>query len=309
MTFEQLRYIVAIEKFGTLKDASEELHVTLSALSQGLNKVETELGITLFQRNRRGSTITKEGRIIVAQAKKILYALDDLYESADVMQNKLTGVLKVASIPGPFFQLFTTAQQLKTIYPEINIQIREQNSQTMLEELQSEKVDLALVVYNNEDLAKYPDLAFTKIKDCEMLVVAHKDSPVIQGGSAMTEELGEQPVILFDDKIVIGTMNEIKRVFGRNDIVISVNNPHIVQQYVEENKAYTVGLDLTFDHSQRFMQDMESVKIDFLTEIPTTHTFGIVTKSSRHETQLMKEFAYRLKKDFQEQIPELVNLT
>lgn len=305
MTFEQLKYIVTVEKFGTLKDASEHLHITLSALSQGLNKIEAELGLTLFQRNRTGSTITKEGRIIVAQAKKILFALDDLYESAEVLQNKLTGTLKVASIPGPFFQLFATAQQMKSIYPDINIQIREQNSQTMLEELKSEKVDIALAVYNHEDLEKYPDLAFTKIQDCEVFIVAHKNSPVIQGGKVVTEELGEQPVILFDDKIVIATMNEMKRVFGRNDIVISVNNPHIVQQYVEENKAYTIGLDLTFNHSQRFMQDMSSVKIDFLTEIPTTHSFGIVTKSNRHETQLMKEFAYRLKKDFQEQQPNL----
>ncbi|MCA9725944.1 MAG: LysR family transcriptional regulator, partial [Kurthia sp.] len=124
MTFEQLKYIVTVEKFGTLKDAAEHLHITLSALSQGLNKIEAELGLTLFQRNRTGSTITKEGRIIVAQAKKILFALDDLYESAEVLQNKLTGTLKVASIPGPFFQLFATAQQMKSIYPDINIQIR-----------------------------------------------------------------------------------------------------------------------------------------------------------------------------------------
>ncbi|MEG0380698.1 MAG: LysR family transcriptional regulator, partial [Kurthia sp.] len=180
MTIEQLKYVVAIAKFGTLKVASEELHITLSALSQGLNKIENELGLTLFQRNRTGSKITKEGKVIVAQAQKILFAIDDLYESAEVMQNNLTGILKVASIPGPFFQLFTSAQQMKSVYPDINIQIREQNSQTMLEELRSEKVDIALAIYNNEDLEKYPELSFTKIKECEMLIVAHKDSPVIQ---------------------------------------------------------------------------------------------------------------------------------
>lgn len=298
MTIEQLKYIVAVAKYGTLKNASEELHITLSALSQGLNKIELELGLRLFQRNRTGSTITKEGRMIVAQAQKILFSIDDLYESAELMKNNLTGILKVASIPGPFFQLFTSAQQMKSVYPDINIQIREQNTQTMLDELQSEKVDIALAIYNHEDLEKYPELSFRKIKDCEMLVVAHKDSPVIQSNHVITDELGKQPVILFDDKIVIATMNEIKRMFGRNDIVISVNNPHIVQQYVEENKAYTVGLDVTFNHSQRFMQDMQFAKVDFLTEIPTTHSFGLVMKSNRHETQLMKEFAYRLKNDF-----------
>lgn len=298
MTFEQLNYIVAVEKHGTLKDAASELHVTLSALSQGLNKIEAELGLTLFKRNRTGSTITKEGKKIVEQAKKILFALADLQESAEVMKNKLTGILKVASIPGPFFQLFSATQEMKTAYPDINIQIREQNSQTMLDELKSEKVDLALVVYNNEDLENYPEFNFHKIKECEMLVVAHKDSPIIKNGHVMTEELDKQPVILFDDKIVIGTMNEIKRVFGRNDMVISVNNPHIVEQYVEENKAYTVGIDLTFTHSHRFMQDMQFAKIDFLSEIPTKHSFGIVTKANHHESQLMKKFINRLVEDF-----------
>lgn len=300
MTFEQLNYIVAVDKFGTLKEAAEELHVTLSALSQGLNKIEAELGLTLFNRNRTGSTATKEGTVIVKQAQIILFALADLQESADLMKKKMTGILKVASIPGPFFQLFTATQEMKTLYPDINIQIREQNSQTMLEELQSEKVDLALAVYNKEDLENYPDLHFQKIRDCEMLVVAHKNSPIIKAERVMTDELGKQPVILFDDKIVIGTMNEIKRVFGRNDIVISVNNPHIVEQYVEENKAYTVGLDLTFNHSQRFMQDMQFSKIDFLSEIPTTHSFGIVMKKNRHRTQLMKKFGTHLAEHFQQ---------
>lgn len=303
MTFEQLKYVVAVEKYGTLKDAAEELHITLSALSQGLNKIERELGLTLFQRSRNGSTSTKEGKVIIEKAKNILAALTDLQEVAEVMQNKLTGHLKIASIPGPFFQLFTAAQQMKSIYPDINIQIREQNSQTMLEELKSEKVDIALAVYNYEDLEKYPDFHFTKIRDCEMLVVAHKDSTIIQNGVVATEELGKHPVILFDDKIVIGTMNEIKRVFGRNDIVISVNNPHIVEQYVKENNAYTVGLDLTFNHSQLLMQDMQFAKIDFLYDIPTTHSFGLVTKREHHQTPLMKEFALRLKEDFKASIP------
>lgn len=305
MTIEQLKYIVAIAKYGTLKDASEDLHVTLSALSQGLNRLEKELGLTLFTRNRTGSSITKEGKVIVNHAKKVLDSLDDLTEVAQVMQNRLTGTLKVASIPGPFFKLFTIVQQMKSIYPEINIQIREQNSQTMLEELQSEKVDVALAVYNDEDIQKNPDLTFTKITSCKMLIVAHQDSPVIQNNHTVTDELIKQPVIIFDDKMVIATMNEIKYAFGRNDIVISVNNPHIVQQYVEENKAYTVGLDLTFTHSKSFMQNMNFAKIDFLTMIPVEHTFGIVTKANRHETQLMKEFAYELKKEFKDYVKEI----
>lgn len=308
MTIEQLKYIVAIAKYGTLKDASEELHVTLSALSQGLNRLEKELGLTLFTRNRTGSSITKEGKVIVGHAKKVLDTLDDLTEVAQVMQNRLTGTLKVASIPGPFFKLFTIVQQMKSIYPEINIQIREQNSQTMLEELNSEKVDVALAVYNEEDIQRNPELTFTKITSCNMLIVAHQESPVIQNGQAVTAELKKQPVIIFDDKMVIATMNEIKYAFGRNDIVISVNNPHIVQQYVEENQAYTVGLDLTFTHSKSFMQNMNFAKIDFLTTIPVEHTFGIVTKASRHETQLMKEFAYKLKKEFQDYTKEIATI-
>ncbi|WP_010306029.1 LysR family transcriptional regulator [Kurthia senegalensis] len=305
MTIEQLKYIVAIAKYGTLKDASEELHITLSALSQGLNRLEKELGLTLFTRSRTGSTTTKEGKVIVNHAKSVLSSLKDLTEVAQVMQNRLTGTLKVASIPGPFFKLFTIVQQMKSIYPEINIQIREQNSQTMLEELNSEKVDVALAVYNDEDIQHNPELTFTKISTCQMLIVAHEDSPVIQNGHAVTAELKKQPVIIFDDKMVIATMNEMKYEFGRNAIVISVNNPHIVQQYVEENKAYTVGLDLTFTHSKSFMKNMNFAKINFLTSIPVEHTFGIVTKASRHETQLMKEFAYKLKKEFKDYTKEI----
>ena len=62
MRIEQLEYLAAVTQHGSLRRASERLHISQPALSEALSKLERELGVTLLDRRRSGARISRRGR-------------------------------------------------------------------------------------------------------------------------------------------------------------------------------------------------------------------------------------------------------
>src|SRR6186713_1933819 len=58
---EQLEYVAAVTQHGSLRRASEQLHISQPALSEAIAKLERELGVTLLDRRRSGARISREG--------------------------------------------------------------------------------------------------------------------------------------------------------------------------------------------------------------------------------------------------------
>lgn len=290
MSIEQLQYLVAIKKYGTLKEAAEHLNVTLSALSQGLNKIEAELGLTLFSRSRAGSIITEEGKVIIKHAKKVLDELSELDEHAQLLKNRLRGQLKVSAIPGPFFELATVIRDMKNKHSDITVNIAENNSQSMFEGISRHQLDVGLVIYSHEDILKYPKIQFEKIMDCYMLVVAHKDSPIIKNNQINTIELSKQPVILFNEQSVLSYMNNLNQQFGDNHWLITVNNSHIITQYLQENRAYTIGLTISFETTKENLENIVFADLRTVVEDETNYYFGIAYSKEKRQSHLVKLF-------------------
>jgi DNA-binding transcriptional LysR family regulator len=78
MNLQQLRYLVATADEGTMTRAAEALHVAQPALSRAVRGLEGEIGVTVFERMGRGVGITRDGREVVAIARRILSEVDRL---------------------------------------------------------------------------------------------------------------------------------------------------------------------------------------------------------------------------------------
>ena len=67
MTLLQMRYILEVERCGSMNRAAQDLFISQSALSTAILEVEKELGITIFRRSNRGVVLTEDGRELVMQ--------------------------------------------------------------------------------------------------------------------------------------------------------------------------------------------------------------------------------------------------
>lgn len=82
ITIEVLEILDAIERRGSFAKAAEELNKATSALSYGIQKLEEQLDIALFQRQGRRSVLTPAGRLVLEEGRKILGTTDRLAEAA-----------------------------------------------------------------------------------------------------------------------------------------------------------------------------------------------------------------------------------
>lgn len=89
MRIEQLEYLLAIEKYGSLSKAAENLYMTHSALSIALNKLEKELNAEIFERTKTGLIPTDFGKKIIQSSKKIVSEIDYIKNEATISNNVL----------------------------------------------------------------------------------------------------------------------------------------------------------------------------------------------------------------------------
>ena len=78
MRLEQLEYLAAVTRHGSLRRAGEHLHVSQPALSEAVTKLERELGVRLLDRARSGARISRAGRDLLPRMTEVLDAVDRL---------------------------------------------------------------------------------------------------------------------------------------------------------------------------------------------------------------------------------------
>jgi LysR family hydrogen peroxide-inducible transcriptional activator len=95
VTLLQLTYAVALERHGHFGRAAEACHVTQPALSAGVQKLEAELGVVLFDRTSHPIAPTEVGGRVVAQARHVLAEAERLEDLVSEATGELAGELRV----------------------------------------------------------------------------------------------------------------------------------------------------------------------------------------------------------------------
>lgn len=81
MTLQQLRYMIAIVRWGSFNMAAQKLFLSQPSLSKSMNELEKEMGITLFSRTSRGAVLTEEGTRFLSYARQVV-------EQADLLERR-----------------------------------------------------------------------------------------------------------------------------------------------------------------------------------------------------------------------------
>src|SRR3954469_17944678 len=97
MRTEQLEYIAAVTRLGSLRRAADELRLSQPALSETVRNLERELGVDLLERKRSGATMSAEGRELLPHIVGVLEAVDRL-RSAAGEQHRVSRMVRVGTV-------------------------------------------------------------------------------------------------------------------------------------------------------------------------------------------------------------------
>ena len=94
----QLEYFLAVKNAGSFTRAAEHLYVSQPAVTSAIRSLESELGITLFDRSQGKASLTAEGRIFSAHVEEIMKGVVTTICDMDAMKSLSSGTLPVTAI-------------------------------------------------------------------------------------------------------------------------------------------------------------------------------------------------------------------
>lgn len=150
MTLQQLKYIVAIDKFRNFAKAADACEISQPTLSAMLAKLEEELDVRIFERNNKNVKPTVVGEKLLAQAKKVVMEAGRIEEIAAEEKNSLTGklTLSIGTTIAPYI-LPQFIKKYTEAYPGVELVIREMKTPNMLAAIRSSDVDAAIAIAGN----------------------------------------------------------------------------------------------------------------------------------------------------------------
>jgi len=205
LNITELRYLVAIKKWGSVSAAAKQLYAAQPNVSKALKNLEEEYGLRIFERSSTGMIPTEQGRRFIEQAARVLEEVDRLTEDAHHARERCAE-LRVM-IPHATYASYAAVDFLKEAAgaDQLRIHIREGGSMEALDFVLRRGYHLALLRYAAEDDDHYihycarRGLKMEPVMEFEYRLLTNRDGPLAKHEVKDLAELNHYMEILHDD--------------------------------------------------------------------------------------------------------------
>lgn len=196
ITLRQLRYLVAVAETLHFGRAAEAANVSQPSLSAQIRQLEEALGTRLLERTRRRVFLTPAGVEVVAKARHILAAVQDLADGARIVASPLSSGLRLGVIPtvGPYL-LPRVLPALRAAYPGLRLYLREDQTARLYERLRSGELDVLLLALPLEE----PGFDCEAVYDEAFVVALPPGHPLAARRELHERDLAGERLLLLED--------------------------------------------------------------------------------------------------------------
>lgn len=217
MTLQQLHYVIAISDAGSMNKAAEQLFVSQPSISNAIQELEDEIGITIFYRNSRGVTLSNEGSEFLSYARRV-------FQQYEILENKYSGAGNVKKKFGVSTQHYSfvvkafveTVKKFGTL--SFDFAIRETRTMDVITDVGRLKSEIGILFINDMNrkiitkLIRDNDLQFVPLIKCRAYVYLWKGHPLaeekeisidmLEGYPCLSFEQGEEGSIYLSEEIL-----------------------------------------------------------------------------------------------------------
>lgn len=141
-SFHQLEQLLAIAEHGTLTGAAGALHLSQPALSRSMQRLEDELRVTLFDRQKNRITLNQTGALAVEQARRVLDQLGDMVQRIRAFDRSLCTLAVGACAPSPLWDILPL---LSALYPQMALSSELQDADRLVQGLRDNTYQIVVV--------------------------------------------------------------------------------------------------------------------------------------------------------------------
>jgi len=292
MHIERLKYIYEVSVTNSISIASQNLHVTQSAVSQAISSVEEELGIKIFNRDRQGTNLTFEGKQLIETIKELLQNYQKLIEQSVSFQNEPSGILKIATIPGHMATILKTFSNFKKEHPNMSLSVVEKGSKDIVEGVIKQKYDFGFIQFRNylmDDIKKIPSGV---IMTSPIHICASKSSRLALKNSVTINDLKDENFVLYNDDY-FKSLSEYLKDLTMNVLFVT-DNLEVIRGAVIEDLAITFDTRISLKNEASILNG-QTVSIPLVNVEPSTIPIGWVRSKTLASPVLYDKFLNLLK--------------
>lgn len=298
MTLTQLEYIVAVHIHGSFSKAAEKSFVTQPTLSMQINKLEEELGVKIFDREKKPIKATPIGEEIIRQAQTNIQGFDRIHEIIEEEQSEIRGDLHLGIIPtlAPYFlPLFVTKFLRK--FPSVFLSIEELISDQIVYKLKQNLLDIGILVtpLDDKSITEYPLLYET------FVAYISGNHPLIHNDFVELDTLNINEMLLLSEghcfrNQVVNICPDKTGLKSKNQLRFETGSLETLKRIVEQEFGYTLLPELAVQNIPEYNRKY----IKELAEPKPVREVSIVI----HRHILKKKLIEALKETILENIPD-----
>lgn len=185
--------LVAFDEYGTLSKAAEKMLISQPALSRSMQKLEEEMGVPLFERQKNKLTLNDNGKLTVKYARELLEQEKELIEKVRAFDAKNRSISFGSCAPMPLESL---NKLLSELYPEIRITSQLLNDdQVLIDGLLNDTYQLVILHHKREE----KDIFVKEYKKENLYISVPPAHPLAGRDSVSLEDLDGQDILIFND--------------------------------------------------------------------------------------------------------------
>lgn len=191
MTFTQLEIFSVLAKVGSFSRAAAALGITQSGVSHAIKLLETELGVSLLNREGGSLALTDVGTRLLSRANDILQQKEALQQEASLEQGIARGTLRIASFGATSSLRILPAlmAQFQRVHPLVEVQIDEVVDEVVVQWLLERRVELGFVVLPDERFDTLP------LVTDELVAVLPASHPLASKKTVSAKDFHNRPFI------------------------------------------------------------------------------------------------------------------
>lgn len=202
-----LRYFVAVARAGSIRKASEELHVASSAVSRQIQKIEDELGTPLFERLPNGLRLTQAGKATLRHAKATLHDFELLTGELGALKGKKTGLVSIAALDSLFVRFLPDQiKEFHKLHPAVNVRVHSGVQSRIATMVAEGEIDIGITF----NLPHPDDTRFIAEIPMPLMAMVSADHPLAKRTSVSLSECAQYNLLLQVDTEPLRSMIEVE---------------------------------------------------------------------------------------------------
>jgi len=231
----QLEYVAAIVDEKTMRKAAQKLYISEATISQQIQKLEDELGLFLFDRDKRTLDLSDAGEKLLSDLRKLLQAKQQFEQSVAAIHASARKHIRLSMTPDVAMTVFPGVHKnFQKLYPDVMLEVCEDGSHRVREKVCAHEVDLGIFLTSKRVEVPVEKLTLQPLARSEIVALASRHHPLAHKDAISKIQLVKAGIIAYSkDFLLHDLLRAVPGPQSEEKIVFMTDNPEAALRFAQ----------------------------------------------------------------------------